>query len=70
MALEKSAETSRPNCPDFRMFLRTSSIPSGVGLKVPDTTLPPAKPSRTISMKRTLGVKIEVTRERSTPEMK
>ena len=70
MAAVKSSDTKRPIWPDFRMFSRTSSRRACVGSKSAGMTLPPANPSSTISMKRTLGVKIERTPARSTPSMK
>ena len=52
------------------MLRRTRSRSASVPWKPGGMTLPPAKPSSTISMKRTLGVNSEVTLERSTPGRK
>ena len=70
MAPLKSPDTRRPISPDLTMLPRTVSNISSVGAKSVGITLPPAKPSSTISTKRTLGVKIERTLARSTPGMK
>jgi hypothetical protein len=48
-APEKSFATSRPTMPAFRMFSRTSAMPSGVGVKSAGTTLPASMPSSTTS---------------------
>ena len=70
MAPVKSPDTRRPTSPDLTMLARTRSNISCDGEKSEGMTLPPAKPSSTISTKRTLGVKIDRTLARSTPGMK
>jgi hypothetical protein len=70
MAPVKSPDTRRPTSPDFTMLERTRSNISSDAAKSDGMTLPPAKPSSTISTNRTFGVKIERTLARSTPGMK